>query len=325
MSGMSQQSLRSALRGLAPVAIPLASGLGLVFVSGIMGWNVLSAPDRVGERFRQAPLYSVWIAELAVMAAYLAAVSGPVCLRLWDRVQERWASGTGAEHVRLIGLGVAATAVFLLLAGAFSGLTGTYYAPGVTPAGHRARMVILYFVFLVGLAPVMLTILLVHDLTVAALPVIRCAENNPTQLLAAAESLVRYRRDLQDSLTISGLFVSLIPIATATLRALLLSIGTIRAGDQPITAVLLYGLFFTGLLSVFYLPTHGRLAATSRELRDQLAPIRDLATLESGLPLRQKLDAWLQTDPDWTQTLRSGVFALTPLVSGVLSSVLGMS
>ena len=134
---------------------------------------------------------------------------------------------------------------------------------------------------------------------------------------------MRYRGLLQTYLLIAGIVVSIIPVAMASLRTILIAVGIVAEKDYPITVVLVYGLFFTAILILFYVPTHLLLTDTSRKLRDQLGPINSLPSLTESLEKRKALDEWLETNRGLTQNLKAGIVALAPLVSSFVASVLG--
>ena len=123
---------------------------------------------------------------------------------------------------------------------------------------------------------------------------------------------------------IAGIVVSIVPIATATLRSVLITTGYADENNFPVTVMISYGLFFTMVLVLFYAPTHLLLTETSRKLRDGLCPIENVSKLEECLRQRKSLDEWLQTNVGLAQNLKAGIVALSPLISSFLASVLGI-
>jgi hypothetical protein len=143
-------------------------------------------------------------------------------------------------------------------------------------------------------------------------------------LYRIAVALLRYRSLVQNHLLIAGIVVSIVPVAAASLRSILIAIGTVTEKSFPVTIVMMYGLFFTGIMILFYVPTHLLLTDSSRQLRDRLCPLDDLTQLEENLRKRKTLDEWLQTNIGLTQNLKSGIVALAPLVSAFVASVPGI-
>jgi len=122
-----------------------------------------------------------------------------------------------------------------------------------------------------------------------------------------------------------GAILSMIPITTAGLRANLIAAYPQIEPIYPVSYVIIYGLVFTLLLLLVYLPTHLTLAQASRELRDSLCPLNSLSTLKDTVERRKSLDEILQTNIGLTQNLKSGLVTLAPLISSLVVSVLGIT
>jgi hypothetical protein len=86
---------------------------------------------------------------------------------------------------------------------------------------------------------------------------------------------------------------------------------------------MIYGLLYTILLVLLYVPTHMMVAEVSRNLRDELCPVKDLANLKEIFERRKSLDDYLQINIGLGQNLRTGIITLAPLVSSLLSGLLG--
>jgi hypothetical protein len=192
------------------------------------------------------------------------------------------------------------------------------------PVGHSERIRLLYIYALITLLPLMAAILLIYKGVLDKATQISSKVSDEGGLLEIANSLLRYRNLLQNYLLIAGIIVSVIPVATATLRSILITTGYATEQNFPITVVMSYGLFFTMVLVLFYAPTHLLLTETSRKLRDVLCPIDSLSGMEESLRRRKSLDEWLQTNIGLAQNLKAGIFALSPLISSFIASVLGI-
>ena len=119
--------------------------------------------------------------------------------------------------------------------------------------------------------------------------------------------------------------VPLIPIITAGLRAVLIEAYPHVEQIYPTSFVIIYGLLFTSLLLLIYIPTHIILSEAGKQLRDNLCPLKALDTLVSVVEKRKSLDELLQINVGVTQNLKSGFFTLTPLVSSLVVSLLGIN
>jgi hypothetical protein len=121
-----------------------------------------------------------------------------------------------------------------------------------------------------------------------------------------------------------GIIVSMIPIVTGTLRSILIILDPVNAVLFPITGVISYGLAFTAILILFYIPTHLMLTKASRNLRDGLCPVIKLSDLDEIMDKRKNLDGWLRINPSFLDNLTAGILTPAPLIIGFLTSVLGI-
>jgi len=95
----------------------------------------------------------------------------------------------------------------------------------------------------------------------------------------------------------------------------------------PSSAVLLYGAFFTAILFVVYLPAHLSLRRLCADLRERWYPMAEMPNptddeFSGWLDGRKRLDGLTQVDLTLSQQLQTAVFVLTPLLSGILSSLI---
>ena len=130
---------------------------------------------------------------------------------------------------------------------------------------------------------------------------------------------------LQNYLAIVGIILSLIPITTAGLRAIIIALNPENEKIFPITSVIVYGLVFTTILLLIYVPTHFALTEVSRKLRDQLRPLAGLGTLADDMNQRKALDELLQTNIGLTQNLKMGLITLAPLATSLIASLLNIN
>ncbi|NUM44636.1 MAG: hypothetical protein HUU38_08000, partial [Anaerolineales bacterium] len=122
--------------------------------------------------------------------------------------------------------------------------------------------------------------------------------------------------------TSAAIILSLIPLNTAGLRAILVALEPANEQNFPVTYTILHGLIFTILLLLVYIPAHTALTETSRTLRDKLVPLQSLTTLKADLEQRKMLDDLLQTNLGLTQNLKTGLITLFPLVTSLIASIL---
>jgi hypothetical protein len=308
-----------------PLYVPLTGAVGFLFVLFLFTWGYPLPNDPTGERFVKAPEFWIWIFELGVMCAMLTVAFGPLWKQFFDLFREQV---TSQKHARrsatLLMLSVGTLIYLFLMAALYTIVPSNPLGILPPPQGHHIRVMIIYAYALVTMLPLIASILLIYAGVLARARQIETAAPDQARLFGIAGDLLRYRTLLQNLLLISGIIVSLVPVATGTLRLIFIRIGIATQESFPITTVMIYALFFTLILILFYAPTHLQLADTSRKLRDALCPIRDLSSLEDTLQKRKTLDDWLQTNIGLTQNLKAGIFALAPLLSGFVTTVLGI-
>jgi hypothetical protein len=125
---------------------------------------------------------------------------------------------------------------------------------------------------------------------------------------------------------INGVASSAVPVLTALLRSAFINLYTAEVIERtwPIIYPIMYGLGFTTVLIIFYVPTHLMLNQAGQQLRDMLSPVNEFANLEDTMKKRRELDSWLQTNLDLVQNLKAGMATLAPLITGFLTSIPGL-
>jgi hypothetical protein len=309
-----------------PLYIPVASAIGFAFVLILFLWNYPLPDDPVGKKFVSVPEFWVWISLLGLMSAFLTVVFAPLWKQFIDLLKEQISGQPLNQRIGLVLMILAGTAIYVFLIAFVYGITPSIKFEFETgfPMGHSQRVSVLYLYALITLLPLMAAILLVYRGVLDNSNKISSVAGNEVQLLNIANDLLRYRNLLQNYLLIAGIIVSIVPIATAMLRSILMTTGFATEQNFPIIIVISYGLFFTMVLILFYAPTHLLLTEASRKLRDVLCPIDCLSTVEEKLRQRKSLDEWLQTNIGLTQNLKAGIVALSPLISSFVASVLGV-
>lgn len=130
-------------------------------------------------------------------------------------------------------------------------------------------------------------------------------------------------RDLsQRYLLAVGLEVTLLTLATGANRDLKLAIGGV-ADRFPIQTVLIYALYYSVLLALIYIPTYLSLLNTGYAVRDELYPICDVDKFNDQIAKRKSFEENLQLNINFEQNLRAGLVILSPLLSGILTTLIG--
>lgn len=239
------------------------------------------------------------------------------------RAKNQSASARRLENIRLLFATVLISVILILIftgAGPIDKGYGKYF-----PVGHRERAYFMVFYSFIVVLPAGLGMILIYSNVQDEFVKIQAAEQNENQLFSLLGELQAYRGILQILLTMSGIILSMIPIITAGLRAVLIEAYPEVEKIYPTSYVIIYGLLFTSLLLLIYIPTHIILSEAGRKLRDSLCPLNSLDALVTVVEKRKSLDELLQINVGMIQNLKSGFFTLTPLVSSLVVSLLGIN
>lgn len=133
---------------------------------------------------------------------------------------------------------------------------------------------------------------------------------------------LRLSRDLQWYLLVSGFIVG---GATLTTGVLQIAIASLNKGipANP-SVILLYGLFGSAVIALYYIPVNSALHSAGIKLCDEILPIED-GTKEfiSWSEKRTKLETFLGLNKDWLDNLRTGLILLAPLAGSAVSLLFG--
>lgn len=307
----------------------LAGSLGLFAMFLMFTWNYPLPGDQIGERFVNTQPFLIWEFLLAVFGCLLTILFLPLWGMLFHLIKNRIHVGDSIKRRRPLAF-LALQAVFLtivifVLIRIFTTAQTGFDLDAYVPRGHSTRMSILaLYTFLTAL-PALLGIILVHSGAQEVSQKIENAGNDANSLFPLINEMLSLRSILQNYLAILGVVLSMIPINTAGLRAILIALDPNNEQAFPVTYVITYGLIFTLILLLIYIPAHLALSETSRKLRDRLHPLGSVESLKSDLEQRKALDELLQTNIGIAQNLKAGLITLAPLVASLISSLLNIS
>ncbi len=309
----------------SPLYVLLSGSLGVAMALAMFTWKYPASPDdQVGQAFVAAQPFYIWVFLFAVLCCLLTVFILPVWVLLIVLLKNR-AANNGEQKTRMILIlileGVFLTVIVFTLLQFMSSIQTTVKLADYVPQGHSTRMLFMYiFTFLTSL-PALLGIMLIHTAAGELSTKIDAAGQTESQLFPLIDELISYRNILQNYLTVLGIILSMLPITTAGLRAILITLNPENEQNFPITNAILFGLVFTMLLLLIYVPTHLALTEVSRKLRDHLCPLDSLTSLKQDIEQRKALDDLLQTNIGITQNLKMGLITLAPLATSLLSSL----
>jgi hypothetical protein len=191
----------------------------------------------------------------------------------------------------------------------------------ILPEHHSFRMYVILFYSFIAILPAFLGIILIQ-IYVLNLVKETTSGGDETQIELVKE-LLDSRDQLQTYLLILGILVSLITIATGGLRSLVLTLS--ENLHYPVSLVIIYGLYFSFLLIIIYSPAHLALSQAAKKLRDAVYPIESMETLAEDTEKRKNFDVVFQLNKGLGITFQNSIILLSPLLTSLLSSLLGVS
>ena len=119
-------------------------------------------------------------------------------------------------------------------------------------------------------------------------------------------------------------------LATGGLRNAVLAYSAspgAHAVDFPREFVLMYGIFYSAVLALVYVPTYARLSEVGRAIRDRSLPAPEMTdqSWTRRYEARTRADEFLQLGLSTSQSFRAGVAILTPLAGSLLGLLIGTS
>jgi TRAP-type mannitol/chloroaromatic compound transport system permease small subunit len=137
------------------------------------------------------------------------------------------------------------------------------------------------------------------------------------------KDLVDARSALSTLLLIVGSVVGLAALATGALRNALLAYLPKAADEFPIAYVVLYGLYFTAIVGLIFVPVYVALQGRAREIINRIYPIPADGKVEDKVYTgRKNMEAMLQLGTSIKDALQSGIVVLTPLGASLVSTLL---
>jgi hypothetical protein len=131
------------------------------------------------------------------------------------------------------------------------------------------------------------------------------------------KTFLSLQRDLNTMLAIAGGIIGLATLATGALRNAVLVVHL----KFDAYYLLLYGLYFTGVLAVAYAPSYVAMRAAGARIRDRAFPLPDpeKAAFFDVVTKRKSFDELIQLNLSASATFKAGVAIFTPLASGLIA------
>lgn len=309
------------------IAIVLAvAAIAVVAVVIGIGWKADRCPANPAEmkacqEFVRTPQFLVWLLLLCAEAVFWVLALLPVAITLKYRMKELhgdrqltlWTVlGLIFSGLVLLGVTVGFVYGFRHVPGRFDALKEHEGLPDPWPLPqHSLKLGILSGVALtVGIAAIV-------TVWLAGLRLQQMALDARKPDKEAISRFLGLQDDLNTMLAIAGGIIGLATLSTGALRNAAIAVG-LKFDSQY---VLLYGLFFTGVLAVAYAPSYLAMRAAGAHLRDRAYPLLDPddSSFFDVVGKRKAFDEFMQLNLSASSTFKAGVAILTPLASGLIA------
>jgi len=210
----------------------------------------------IGLQFTQAVSFFTWVFLISVLFSGISVIAIPswkVCHDLFSSVVK-----SGHKPWKVIGVLITSTIMYVLaLLALFSMAERVLTLPPsdfINELNDRFNVVYLYSAL--GFLPVMFSIILISYLAgilSADIPFVNSDEKRTVEFI---EKYLYYRNILQICLVTSGTILSLNPIITAAFASIWKEIEAFTDETFPSQAIIIYGLIFTLMLILIYVPTY---------------------------------------------------------------------
>lgn len=276
-------------------------GLGILITDNEGSWSDLSL-----YLFRR-PEVVVW----ATLVAFQTAACAALLPALIDALRE-YPIPSGQARRKLVVLGIVLLFLFAVLMAAHPLINRDL----VLPAHHQKIKIafvtsLIFLVFMSSLYGICSVGLAVEEGLIGASSI------NDEILL-----FIRLKETLQWFLLIAGLIVGGATLTTGALETAIASLNN-GASTNP-SVILLYGVFGSAVIALYYLPVYASLYSAGKTLCDKILPMEENTNdLAVWYDKRTKLEAFLGLNKDWAESLRTGLTLLAPLAGSAISLLVG--
>ncbi len=264
-------------------------------------------------------VYFVWL----IFIAFIAAFSFLLALPLWSSLQQFRAYLTR----RRVGDLIVSAFLLLLLFAVPDGIFGLLAGAGKPLPIYLffPRILILLLIVYLSLLPSMIGIWLIRDAVEKQYDVLMANEADfQSKVADFLSNHIRLRELSQLYLAAIGIVVTLVTLTNGANRNVMTALQP-NGNSIPTSVVLVYGFYFTVVVILIYAPTYFSLLHTGFALRDRLYPVQQVEALGETVSRRKVFEESLQLNINVEQSLRTGLIVLSPLLTGLVSLLLGKS
>jgi hypothetical protein len=283
--------------------ITLLGFIGFGVGVGIILWRAQSTPD--SQRFISSPEFFVWLLLIGAQTALWFAIVIPLV--------ELWRTLSFDKRI-LPKCGLYLLGVMLLFA------ESKYSRPVVHPLAYQTlKMPLISFIGSIAGTLAIVGIWLVQ----AASERMECRLESGAEHTKEVKIFLDLQTKLERFLLAAGIIIGAATLATGGLRNATLAYE--KTAPFPRENVLLYGMFFSGLLALIYVPAYASLSAVRSALHDAMVPIPETPpdSWNGWYSDRKAVGELLQVQSGPIASFTNGVSILTPLAASLVAILLG--
>ena len=335
----------AASRGaVARMALLVVAGVVAVVLTALLVlWGSEKPPE--SKAFTSTPEFVLWLVLLSGQAATWVGAAPFVAATIRRRRRDLLDRGA-LDNATLLLIAAAVTTLLLFVALAIlAGPVGIYesVASAHVPTGdewplthHQQKMFVLVTLGVtIGLAAV-------AAMWLTSVGFLELARDVRPRA-AVVERFIALRTEMTALLAVAGALIGLATLASGALREAVLATNDEpeyttsclsskdELGNAPKCTlefdaqyVVAYGLLFTGVLALAFVPSFFAMRRAGERLRDRAFPLPRPTSprFEETVSRRASLDALLETNLSATASFKAGVAIVSPLVASVISTAL---
>ena len=286
----------------------LGGGLGAVII--LYGYPFEN--DSASKDFLEQPEFLLWLSLIMGMTALMTMLVVP----LWRSLKPY------KSHSQWVDIILASIIMLILVIAPIPAARALSPIPSPDFKYHSQKMIIVTIYWFIAILPAAIGIWMIRATAQSVFSNVDRAKVKTRQVYLC-EKFILLRENLQRYVSILGILVGLITLATGALRNVQLAMG-LKESEYPLITVMAYGLYFTLLLALIYAPCFLTLQNAGRKLRDLIVSLDQPDSLIKIYKKRKDLNEILQLEINIVQSLYTGIAILAPLLSSLFSSILDL-
>jgi hypothetical protein len=293
----------------------VGAGFAVVATAFWILWDATATNQ--GKAFTETPQFLLWLLILCALSAVMVLALWPIGAILRDHGSELGAQSTSSRSWLSLTAGLIVIAGLMIMASApvLNRLPWASSIAADVPKGeewplphHDVKMMVFLGVGFVVALSAILGIWLV-GLALAHL-------SQQEGVSARADRFLRLRGELNLLVGIAGAILGLSTFGLAALRNAV--VAAVPRLEYGVEYVLVYGLWFTGVLAIASAPTYAALRVAGAELRDATFPLPEASDLLATLEKRDSLEARMGLNLTASGLFKGAAAVASPLIGSLV-------